>query len=76
MHIYEFLYCSCIYESAYSTMSIHKTKSGAYRAMRKFITEEYQKWYDERIRKGKRKFSIQKFGIHEGWFVFEREILD
>jgi len=31
--IFEFLYTTCIYESAYATMSLHRTKKGAYKAM-------------------------------------------
>jgi len=37
MKVYEFLYCGCIFESSYATVSIHKTKQGAYKAMRDTI---------------------------------------
>lgn len=28
-------WCDCIFESAYNTISVHKTKAGAYKALRK-----------------------------------------
>jgi len=31
--VYSFHYCSCVYESAFATMSLHRTKKGAYDAM-------------------------------------------
>ncbi len=33
MKIYQFLYCDCIHESSYTTLSLHKTKEGAELAM-------------------------------------------
>jgi hypothetical protein len=30
-------YCSCIYESGFSILSLHSTKAGAYKAMRKHL---------------------------------------
>ena len=73
--IYEFLYCDCIHESAFATISIHKTKIGAYKAMRNYLTTEYQKWYDRRIKRGKIRIGVNKFGQHEDWFIQTRELL-
>lgn len=39
--IYAFEWCSCIYESGFSVESLHKTKAGAYKAMRKTLLERY-----------------------------------
>lgn len=35
MIVYAFKFTDCIYESAYATVSLHTTKLGAYKAMRK-----------------------------------------
>jgi len=56
--IYEFVYTDCVYESAMTTISVHRTKRGAYKAMRKFITDRYMDWYDERIIYGKPKIYL------------------
>ena len=40
MIIYGFLYCDCIHESAYGTVSLHKTKEGAEAAMNKHKEEK------------------------------------
>ncbi len=74
MKIYEFLYCSCVFESAYGTMSLHRTKTGTYLAMRNHITIEYEKWYDERIRFGKDRRWGHKFGCHETWAIGYQEL--
>jgi len=76
MILYEFLYCSCIYESSYQTMSLHKTKWGAYLAMRKFIESNYASWYDRRILYGKNKWLAEKFGETERWKVSPIKVLE
>lgn len=53
MEVYEFRYCDCIYEGGYVTVSLHKTKAGAYKAMRKYKLDKYIEWYDSRIKWGK-----------------------
>lgn len=70
MEIYEFVYTSCIYESAMATLSLHKTKVGAYKAMREFLLTDYTQWYDQRIMygKGDRKW-VDKYGLHCAWAV-------
>lgn len=50
MKIYEFLYCSCIHESSYATMSLHKTKEGAEKAM-KLHKEAAMKDYEEKYKR-------------------------
>jgi hypothetical protein len=76
MKVYKFLYCSCIFESSYSTISLHRTKAGAYKAMRHHIMTEYQNWYEDRIRFGKNKDLGQKFGCHEAWTIDEQEVYE
>ena len=39
--VFEFVYTGCIYESAMATLSLHRTKKGAYKAMREFLETEY-----------------------------------
>ena len=67
MIIYEFLYCSCIHESSYATMSLHRTKEGAEKAMKKhkierrvdhdklieFQLNECKEYYDKKLKEGK-----------------------
>lgn len=67
--VFEFVYTDCIYESAMATMSLHRTKKGAYKAMREFLETEYAKWYDMRILYGKDKDWVDKFGLHCAWAV-------
>ena len=38
-----FMYNGCIYESGPSVMSLHWTKAGAYRAMNRYLFDEWEK---------------------------------
>jgi hypothetical protein len=78
MTIYEFIHCDCIHESSFRTVSIHRTKIGAYRAMRKYLLQEYLIWYNGIIRHGKGTsfYWIDKFGTHEDWGIREIYLLD
>jgi hypothetical protein len=71
--IYGFEYTSCIYESSFETMSLHRTKSGAYKAMRDFLEREYAQWRDDNLKYGK---SLFKFGYFERWRIVDMEILE
>ena len=64
--VYSFQYCSCIYESAFATISLHRTKKGAYKSMREYIESEYAKWRDDGCRYGKQNF---KHGFQEAWRI-------
>lgn len=44
MKLYQFLYCPCIHESAYGTMSIHATAKGAYGAMKQHRLQVFEEW--------------------------------
>jgi len=61
MILYQFLYCPCICESEYCTISIHKTPKGAYTAMRKDILKRYNEWFEWRLKYGKKHFKGRKF---------------
>jgi len=67
--VYEFVHTDCIHDSAMATMSLHRTKKGAYKAMRNFLEKEYANWYDKRILYGKDKDRVDKFGLHCTWAV-------
>lgn len=41
------------------TLSIHKTKGSAYRAMRRKLNSEYMKWYNNRITFGKNRYGFR-----------------
>lgn len=45
MKVYVFEWCFCIYESGFSIESLHLTKAGAYKAMRKVLLE---RWNEDR----------------------------
>jgi len=77
MKVYTFEYCGCIFESSYAVVSLHQTKATAWKAMNKYINENFQRDYDDRIRYGKYKsiHSVWKFGEHERWCITEMEIL-
>ena len=77
MKIYEFLYCECVWESSSASMSLHRTKKGAYMAMRKHLMQEYERWQNMRTKYGKDKISgIDKFGQHQMWHVGEQELME
>ena len=64
--VYSFQYCGCIYESAFATISLHRTKKGAYNSMRNYIEKDYAEWRDNGCRYGKQYF---KHGVHEDWRI-------
>jgi hypothetical protein len=72
MKIYAFLYNDNFYESSYATMSLHYSRLGAERAMKKHIREEKKK-YNEIFSdsEGHNKNSYQDF---KGWLVEEMKI--
>jgi hypothetical protein len=71
--VYAFEYTSCIYESSFKTMSIHRTKKGAYKAMRNFLETEYAKWRNYNLIFGVDSF---KFGYLESWRIVEVDVLE
>ena len=74
MKVYEFLYCPCIHESGWVTVSLHITKEGALKAMKKHTSEKRKEF--NKMFKGKPEYSDMKFGEHESWCVKEQEILN
>lgn len=77
MKVYEFLYCPCCHESAFATISIHRTKAGAYKAMRNHRTSAYLEWYEDRMRFGKTPiFSEYPYDFGKDWMIREIELND
>lgn len=75
MIVYAFLYNSCIYESAYATISLHKTKKGAEMAMQ-FHKAEKEKEHWAIYDKIPEDYYMHPFGEHEDWCVEEMDILE
>ena len=77
MKVYEALYCPCIHESAFMTLSIHKTKEGAIAAMNKHKEDERKK-FKEMKKKLKERYGDCKikFGEHEAWDTRETKVLE
>lgn len=86
MKIYRALYCPCIHESAYATLSTHKTLEGAVEAVeihkaaiRKEWEETRDYWCDKypitypTYDEYDKKFPFGKF---ENWKVVDDELLD
>jgi len=45
-YVYAFEWCSSVYESGFSIESLHSTKVGAYKAMRKTLQERWNQDYE------------------------------
>ena len=73
--VFAFLYCSCIHESGYQTVSLHRTRKGAETAMefhREEARKEHLNLYSNEEYK---KFEVE-FGTTEKWEVEELKILE
>ena len=66
--IFEFVHTDCVYESGWVTISVHRTKKGAYSAMNKFLNSRFNESRDETILYGKSKTFDHVFE-HEGYGV-------
>jgi len=69
---YGYFHNNCIYESAYVLMSFHRTKAGAYRAMRADLMRRWEDGEKNRLRIPK-KWGIRKWSntslTHHGFKV-------
>lgn len=70
--VYGFYFNFDTWESAASLISLHRSLRGAYDAMRKYIVDDYNKWYNSRSITGKQEF---KHEFDVGWFIKKHEIL-
>jgi len=73
--VHEFLFCSDVDESSFYTMSTHKTKLGAYRAMNKHINKLFQSERNNCIRFGKWRGFDHLF-YDKGWGVKTKPLLE
>jgi hypothetical protein len=46
-YVYAFQWCDCVYESGFTTISLHETYAGAYKAMRKEILKEWEEGFEQ-----------------------------
>ncbi len=72
--IYEALYCDCVHESSYATLSVHKTKKGAYTAMKQHKVNTYLRWYNDRILYGKDKIYGFPYNFAQNWSIRKVEL--
>lgn len=75
MKIYEACYCDCIYESSYATISIHKTKKGARKALSNFLRKErarHQEMYKDYEYSTNDDCNLWQ--THKGWMISETEL--
>ena len=64
--VYVFMYCDCIYESAYFPKSIHRTKKGAFKAMNRYLNDRFLEHRRIESTHGKDFF---KCFVNQGWVV-------
>jgi hypothetical protein len=62
MKVYAAQFCSCIFESAYYTLSVHSTKLGAYRAVRDSKLLEWDRWSDPEVL-GWKRWTIKEYEV-------------
>ena len=78
MKMYQALYCSCVYESAYETLSIHRTKKGAEKAVeahKNKLKKEHNLMQKRFKRHGMPK-AEHSWDVHQGWDISEIELMD
>lgn len=75
MKVYAFLYCSCVHESAAKTVSVHRSKAGAYRAMRAHRVAMCVAHREVNIKYGKNTWGF-RYDTHHWWGMSEMDVLD
>lgn len=70
--LYAFRYCPCIYESGWTTVSLHYSKEGAEKAMNEHKNKELMQWNEMFEHDNNISF---KFGDSEDWDIQEVEVL-
>ena len=71
--VYAFEWCGCVYESGFSVVSLHKTKAGAWKALRIELAQRWQQNRDRERHYGGRKGV--KYLAHEAWRVQKQDVL-
>lgn len=82
MIIYEATYCDCIHESAYATISVHRTREGAEKAIAEHKWKEEAQYYEminSFIRDGyyREDYDIPyTISVYEDYAIMEGELKD
>lgn len=72
--VFAFEWCSCIYESGYSTVSLHSTKRGAVKAMVAETNDRWQERRNEQLVYGCGRKPRYDPLMHEAWRVAAIEV--
>jgi hypothetical protein len=56
-------------------MSLHRTKAGAYKAMKKHKVDTYMEWYDKRGLYGK-EYTRFPYDFSQAWAIGEQELCE
>lgn len=72
--VFAFEWCSCVYESGFSIISLHATKQGALRAMVREANLRWQAGRDNDLRFGRLSSRMDPL-CHEAWRVREIPVL-
>lgn len=76
MVVYAFEHLECIHESAFYVVSLHKTKQGAYKAMREDLIYRYNDWRNSNLMYGHEPICMRfKFGESQRWRVKEMAVI-
>jgi hypothetical protein len=83
MKVYGAFWCSCIYESGMSLVSAHKTKKGAYKAIRSILLGAWNEHREDQMR-GVIEYCIYGYEYYDkpvaleqtAWEIKEIKILD
>ena len=72
----EYVYCfkinPCVYESGPITLSIHKTKIGAYMVMNQNLRDRYEEWFNT-PKKYRETLPMER---DERWFIEKEKLKD
>ena len=78
MKLYEALYCDCTHESSFATISIHRTREGAEKAVqddKDKMKAEHEKSKKD-IEDAGLEFDDYEWNIDKEWDIQETELLD
>lgn len=75
MKIYEALYCCCVHESSYATLSIHKTKEGAEKAIQEH-KDQMKKECEDMNKDDDWAKAHYIWNQDKDWDIHETELLD
>ncbi len=74
MKVWEAMHCPCVYESAYATLSLHRTKEGAEKVVQA-SKDAVKKRFDEFYKK-REPITTHKWDDFDGWSITETKVLE